>query len=245
LACPLTSFNKRPSDLLSAVTHRREYAFKERPAMLLVADTVLGWKEAHPGGSVLLIAGSDSWVLPFLVNNLTQITPAAGAAKTLLSVAATGNPAALLVLNRPDFRTEQFPLVELKRFADETGTALYSIESDKKDRPPELTKLNGFFADGWSQDEFEFAVRAWKETSIRLTVWNPTPIDRQLTLTSNGSRQKCHLKPNEKQRINFPLLATDRVHGEVSPPFVPSDHGNSNDHRSLGVRLELGNGAGL
>jgi len=129
IAYPLVSYNKRPADLIAAVADRPRQEFKERPSMQAVAEGAQDWRAAHPGGRLYLLAGGESWVLPFFMGSGRDTVPVeTGTLEALLRDGpADGRPSALLILNRPDFLATGTPLTVIRTFSGEASTELCEI----------------------------------------------------------------------------------------------------------------------
>jgi hypothetical protein len=128
---PLVSFNKRPGDLIASLTDRTLQEFGERPSMLPVYEAVHAWQRAHPQGRLYLIAGVDSWVLPFLSlsHPFTRPVGENSLPAALRQGLREHLPRALLVLNRGDFNPAGLPLTRIQGFPGEPGTDLYEVAS--------------------------------------------------------------------------------------------------------------------
>jgi hypothetical protein len=63
---PFLTYSCKPSDLLTGITDREEIQFSDRPEMQAVYDKVRSLNAAQPTVPWLLVAGGDSWTLPFL-----------------------------------------------------------------------------------------------------------------------------------------------------------------------------------
>jgi hypothetical protein len=128
---PLVSINKRPCDLIVSLTDRRQQEFKERPSMLPVYEAARAWQKDHPQGRLYLLAGTDSWVLPFLTfsNPFTRPVEESSLPAALGQGLREHLPRALLVLNRGDFVSAGLPLAKIKDFPGEPGTDLYEVTS--------------------------------------------------------------------------------------------------------------------
>ena len=64
---PLYSYNKKPSDIRSSITNREELFLRERDGKKEMVDHLRSVLRADPGSILLLHAGEDAWVLPFLL----------------------------------------------------------------------------------------------------------------------------------------------------------------------------------
>jgi hypothetical protein len=129
IAYPLTSYNKHPSDLITAVTNRTWQEFTERPSMRPAYEATLAWEKAHPQGRLYLLAGSNSWVLPFLTSSHRFVRPLNPNALpgALQDSRQNRQAAALLVLNWPDFHVAGLPLSKIQHFSEEPDTDLYEM----------------------------------------------------------------------------------------------------------------------
>lgn len=111
------SFNKQPQrDLVGAVTRREWETYLELPTLRPVVAAAEGWLTAHPQGRLQVVAGANSWILPFFTLKESARVDA---------VESPGaGPKALLVLDRPDYAPEP----RWKRIATfaQAGTALYA-----------------------------------------------------------------------------------------------------------------------
>jgi hypothetical protein len=129
VAGPLLSFNKRPGDLVSCLMDRRRQEFKERPFMFSVFEAERTWCATHPRDRLYLLAGVDSWVLPFLTPPNRFVLPV-GIDTTpaeLKAILGRGPPAGLLVLDRTDFNPSGLPLTEIQSFPGKPGTNLFEV----------------------------------------------------------------------------------------------------------------------
>ena len=63
---PFLTYSCRPGDVLTAITDREVIQFSDRPEMQAVYDKVRSLNAAQPTATWLLVAGGDSWTLPFL-----------------------------------------------------------------------------------------------------------------------------------------------------------------------------------
>lgn len=239
---PLTSFNKRPSDLAGAILHRETQEFKERPSMQPVAAAVREWRERHPKGEVLMLAGSDSWVLPFLTAGSLNVSPvtAEDLRNRIPANMAKNIATAVLILNRPDFRRGELPLIRVASFTEERDTTLYTVVA-----PSEMNAVtapfwrSGFYADGWTAPRAELDLEGWTVGIIRMVLWNPTPIVRSIKLASSLEQKEFVLQPSERLHVQLRTARTDSVKIDVSPPYVPKATGLADDSRPLGVYVTL------
>jgi hypothetical protein len=129
VAGPLLSTNFRPGDLIASVTDRTRKEFKDRPPMLPVYEAARSWQEAHPQGRIHLLAGVDSWVLPFLMlpNHAVRPLGMDPSRADLRKTLSGGGPSALLVLNHADFDTSGLPLAVLQSFPGDAGAELFEV----------------------------------------------------------------------------------------------------------------------
>jgi hypothetical protein len=233
---PLTSFNKRPSDLVAAVSQRESQEFKERPTLLPVVASVRKWLKQHPKGEVLLFAGSDSWVLPFLSKADLRTRPSTQArlAADLAANLATNRPTAVLVLNRPEFIRSGLSLRRLEHFPSEAGTALYGLDSLDPKRP-RLIWEKGNYDDGWIAPQAVLALENWLADTVSLELWNATPLARSVEFSSSvePNPAKVELAPGVKQTISIRVERSDFVSLRITPAYFS---GNPADPRQLGVR---------
>jgi hypothetical protein len=242
VAYPLTSFNKRPSDLAGAILRREAQEFKERPGMQRVVAAVREWRERHPDGEVLMLAGSDSWVLPFLTPGRQAVSPvsAAGLEPHILANVAKNIPTAVLILNRADFRRGELPLAKITSFTEERDTFLYAATA-----PSEMTALampfwrSGSYADGWTAPTAELNLEGWMAGSVRISLWNPTPLVRTVKLVSSLEKMEFLLQPSERVQVQVRTARTDSLKLEVNPEFIPKAAGLADDSRRLGVHVTL------
>jgi hypothetical protein len=241
VAYPLASFNKRPSDLLAAITQRDQQMFKERASMYPVLSAVRAWADAHPSGTLHLLAGSDSWVLPFfyLPNLHVDIVSTPRVTRAIFEAAKLGRTEALLVLNRSDFHDLGQPLRELHRFADEPGTVLFEVLPSGSVATPAISRESGFYNDGWTADKFVISVKNWPDNHIRLELGNPTFLIRSIVLHTSSGERRMALGPNEVAMVSLLLEGDGRIEAIVTPAFVPRDINGSPDERKLGVRVSF------
>lgn len=237
VAYPLISFNKRPADLIASVTHRQVQEFKERPSMLPVVAAVQKWRQDHPDGDVLLLAGSDSWALPFLRPGHALASPTSldQLKDALAKRQANGRPAALLVLNRPDFQVLGLPVHPLQSFPDEASTALYAL-TRLGDDAPRMNWVNGHYSDGWTAPLATLALDHWPTDKLIVTLWNATPVSRQVHLrsSSGSSLPPVELAPGAYYSATLHVARSDAVTLSVAPPYYT---GNPADPRPLGVHV--------
>ena len=64
---PLYSYNKKPSDIRSSITNREGLFLKERDGKMEMVDHLRSLLRTDPNSILLLHAGEDAWVLPFLL----------------------------------------------------------------------------------------------------------------------------------------------------------------------------------
>lgn len=239
---PLTSFNKRPADLFAALTKHEEQEFKERPSLLPVIAAVREWRTQHPGGEVLLIAGGDSWILPFLTSGLLAVRPVTlNELLPALKKNLTKNaPTLVLVLNRADFRRAGLPLIELTRFKTEADTAIYTTVG-YTDQPayPRVSWISGHGADGWILSQAILEVENWSAHKLSLELWNPTPLVRSVRLFSSSDHVEINMQPDEHRNISLAVAVNDNINLTISPEFIPKALGKSTDTRTLGVIVYL------
>ncbi len=231
---PLLSFNKRPVDLSRAITDRDSQQFSERPELLPLWQRTVSWREQHPAGRVLLLAGGDSWVLPFLDSPLVSAEPTTATRLTdrMSALAAEGRPALLVVLNLQAFRPDASTALRLLQRYPEQGSALWHT-------PPrgttEVVFESGRFADGWCALETELAIHEWKRTDLILELWNPSPLLRTVELSSSSGSIHTELPPGEKRELRLRIdQRFDRVKIKTAPPFEPEGDG-----RKLGLRIQV------
>ena len=235
---PLLSFNKRPIDLIDSVFHRRTEEFKERPTMEPVMATVQAWRAAHPNQTLWLLAGSDSWVLPFFLNRgpKAKIIHSTELASEFGKIQPPETGPALLVLNRPDFRPIGLPLRLAEGFPSENGSGLYeSRESIKGASLPKASPGINVFADGWTGCYFVVNISNWREDSIAMDLWNPTPLKRSVALKSTVETIRLDLEPQVHAAVHIKVEAFDSVEGTLSPAFRPGGA----ETRELGVILTI------
>jgi hypothetical protein len=125
---PLMSFNKKPSDLLRAVMHREEAMFAERPGVLEIYSDLDQRTDDLRSTGLALVAGGDTWVLPFYAVDHYPVFPLPKATDTTLHnlAAVRGGRLHVLTLARPDI-TPQGPSLTLLRRYSEADSALYLL----------------------------------------------------------------------------------------------------------------------
>lgn len=229
---PLASFNKRPADLLLSVARRSEEMFRERGSMQPVLEAVERWQAANPSATVYLCAGSDSWVLPFFLSPKLRIVLCPR--ERLARDPAPGGSAALLLLNRPDISAGDVPAAfrRIQSF-DESATSLWEATGSGSTRL--APDVEGVYSDGWTEPLVRISTH---QRPVRLTLWNPTPIERQITVSVDGATTEARLAAGETIDRNVaPGSATVVI--RITPPWVPSQAHQSADTRALGLRLAV------
>ncbi|MGC3992510.1 MAG: glycosyltransferase family 39 protein [Chthoniobacteraceae bacterium] len=133
---PLNSFNKKPEDLLLAVTQRRVLETSERPAIRQILEVMdqLEQREGHPP-VVLLCGGIDSWVLPLLQLQSIHAVPAPllgdpALTKEQIEAVEKSKPEYVLFLNLPPAPAVTPQLQRLVDFAD-SGSVLYGFKPSR------------------------------------------------------------------------------------------------------------------
>lgn len=236
---PLTSFNKHPSDLVGAIIQREQQEFKERATMLPVVASVRMWRKEHPEGEILLLAGSDSWVLPFLTQKdiLVRPTSKTHLALDLAANLAANRPTAVLALNRSDFRHIEFPLRLLENFPSESGTTLYGLNGSDAG-VPRVAWDAGHYDDGWTSPQAVLTVENWPSNVISLEFWNPTPLIRTVEFSSlaEPNPKQVELVPGARHSIPIRVALADYINIRVTPSYNTD---NPSDPRQLGVRLSI------
>jgi hypothetical protein len=134
VAFPLRSFNKRPADLIAAITDRQHEELKEHATMAPVLAAVGEWRADHPRERLLLLAGSSSWILPFFERPELHVEPTTAALLPRVLAGETKRKGALLVLNieRPPDSLAAARVI--RRFPEEPGTVFYDLASDRGSR---------------------------------------------------------------------------------------------------------------
>jgi hypothetical protein len=100
----------------------------------------------------------------------------------------------------------------------------------------------GISIDGWTNLNPSFRIDNWDKPFFELLLTNPTPVERKVILTSSRETKEFSLprylnKP--RKIVNLRVDPIDVISLKISPAFIPSQHSNSLDSRSLGVRIEL------
>jgi hypothetical protein len=131
VAFPLRSFNKRPADLVAAITDRKHQELKERATMAPVLAAVGEWRADHPRERLLLLAGSNSWILPFFNRRELRVEPTTAALLPRVLADETKLKGALLVLNINDLPDSLADARVIRRFPEEPGTVFYDLASDR------------------------------------------------------------------------------------------------------------------
>ena len=118
VAYPLVSYNKRPADLVACLADRTVEEFKERSSLQPAYDAAHSWQQAHPGGRLYLVAGEDSWILPFLTFSRQFTWPVRSESLPAVLGKSLRDPfpSALLVMDRGDFVATGLPLSEIRAF---------------------------------------------------------------------------------------------------------------------------------
>ena len=103
LTVPLGSLNRRPTDLKVAIEHKEDLMFSERPALKQVWSGIRKIRSTNENQRWYLVAGGDSWTLPFLMIDRIEWRPVLQW-KTLLTgehvPSRAGKKAFVLVLDR-------------------------------------------------------------------------------------------------------------------------------------------------
>jgi hypothetical protein len=122
------SFNKQPRDLVGGITLREWEFFLERPAMRPIAQAAKDWTAAHPHGRILLLAGGNSWILPFFMPGMKRIDPLMNPQLRRQDLPAGAAPVAVLTLDRTDFNPAATAAkVRLLQAFPDPGCALYEV----------------------------------------------------------------------------------------------------------------------
>jgi hypothetical protein len=135
-AYPIYSKNKKPSDIVAAVKDRRTLETLERPTMKEVIDEVelVGANAVHPP-TVLLLAGTDSWILPLLqLRSLRWVPKPRLAPDDLIAAGADGSSYVLVLDHQVD--PALLPHLELLRTFEEPFNFLYRIRREPLANPP-------------------------------------------------------------------------------------------------------------
>ena len=127
IAFPLRSFDKRPSDLVAAITDRKHQELKERATMEPVLAAVGEWRADHPHERLLLLAGSNSWILPFFERRELRVEPTTAALLPRVLAGGTKQKGALLVLNIKDVPASLADARVIRRFPEEADTVFYDL----------------------------------------------------------------------------------------------------------------------
>ena len=152
---PLHSYNRKPADLLSALTNREALSISERPTMGGIVADLEARARADHATPLLLNAGEDSWTYDVLkIKNLHVLPTPNLNQQTLAAIAARTGASRLLVLtlNRvldPALASE---LKALNSYA-ESNTFLYEWQRADLRRAGEDEKLVTRFAEGWYAEE--------------------------------------------------------------------------------------------
>lgn len=191
------------------------------------------------GGEILLLAGSDSWVLPFLTQKdiLVRPTSKTHLALDLAANLAANRPTAVLALNRSDFRHIEFPLRLLENFPSESGTTLYGLNGSDAG-VPRVAWDAGHYDDGWTSPQAVLTVENWPSNVISLEFWNPTPLIRTVEFSSlaEPNPKQVELVPGARHSIPIRVALADYINIRVTPSY---NTGNPSDPRQLGVRLSI------
>jgi 4-amino-4-deoxy-L-arabinose transferase-like glycosyltransferase len=76
LALPFGSLNRRPKDLKTAIKHKEHLMFSEQPQLEKIWSDVRKIRSHNKNQHWYLVAGDDSWTLPFLLIDNIEWTPA-------------------------------------------------------------------------------------------------------------------------------------------------------------------------
>ena len=152
---PLHSYNRKPSDLLLAWTHREQLELSERPGMTEIVDDLKAKAEANPAEPLLLIAGVDSWTYDILkIDHLNVLpTPTLDPATLARAASRTGSPRLwVLALNHPVDPSLTPELRPVNSYA-ENDTFLYEwVRPDLRQADADQAVATKF-SDGWYAEE--------------------------------------------------------------------------------------------
>ena len=152
---PLHSFNRRPADFLSAVTHREALETSERTTMSEIVGDLKARVRSGQAAPLLLTAGEDSWTYDILeIKGLDVLpTPTVNEAALAAAEARTHAPRLLvLALNRPLDPAVARTLRPLNAY-EESNTFLYEWQREDVRATDTHPSLVVHFADGWYAEE--------------------------------------------------------------------------------------------
>ncbi len=101
---------------------------------------------------------------------------------------------------------------------------------------PDLA-TTGVSADGWTEASATFRLEHWLSGVFELPLENPTPLARTVRVRATRQWSSAALAAGATIRLALPVLATDTVILDVSPPFEPAMGEAGFPHRNLGLRL--------
>jgi hypothetical protein len=193
-------------------------------------------------GEAFLLAGDDSWVLPFLMSPDLRISPLSEASlrTRLVDDAIQGRSAALLVLNRPDFRTRNLPIVRTCDFPEELATALYEAGSESDRRSKDLTtRVSAEYNKGWIGDRAIIQVYDWRRPQIALELWNPSQRHCTAQVDTSTDQSETALVPNERKVILLAVAKYDTITIKVTMDDQPNAIAGALDTRDSGVHIQI------
>lgn len=252
LVYPLYSFNKSPFDLMRSITEREEIFFKERIVTKEVRDHVVRSMRERGAEMLFLRAGSDAWVLPFLLLDDIEVEPVPELSPEVFDAYVRNNPGErlfFLTLNRRINERHYPGLYKYKSYRD-PSSQLYVTGID------ELRLLD------FSRDELPALSGGWFEVEEDGR-WSGATAEVRLPLPEGKSQTvKFDAKAVEKMkvlvRLNGNLVTTIEIPGrgyrlyevEIPGEFVegedtlrlelqdrpsPDDSGMSTGSREIGI----------
>jgi Dolichyl-phosphate-mannose-protein mannosyltransferase len=72
---PITSFNRRPVDIVSMIEDRNSYQIREKYSLLPIIKEIESLVNNQKKCKIILCAGEDAWILPFFNIKGTEIIP--------------------------------------------------------------------------------------------------------------------------------------------------------------------------
>jgi len=170
------------------------------------------------------------WV-PLPVTSLRPYRSLADALRSLRLDAVVGDPYTLHRLVGSTVAARQMPTeIGVRR-------AIYRPLAPGERFGPRLLFADGLDADRWTRPRVTFFLAGWEGERFALAASNPTPLARRLELMSGSSRSTLELAAGAAGELAVVVGAEPVAVLEVSPPYVPAEHGLPLDVRQLGVLL--------
>ena len=195
--------------------------------------------------------------MPFYLQRSFPVFPLPKPTGKLLTELADRNGGSLYVLAllRPDIADAQLQLTLLKRYS-QTNSALYLFSSASpgkrstaeqqartvssiKETVPTIEWLKGHYSDGWTAEKFEFTIHNQQAATVAVAISNPTPLKRKYQIRSSIDTIQGEIGSDSKLTFSLKIAVQDVIHGDVSPVFIPRQHGAGPDDRTLGINLQL------